>query len=140
MPALDGNVENLPLLCSVDMGLFASGFQQSPGAFTTKSELQAAGQGLTGLLTLGNTAFAGMAAAMNSTASMMAAGLQPLAQARNQVNAALQNATGITVPADIGPAATIAANAQAALVGTLSCASSSLYQCSPLAAHSLLIC
>eukprot|EP00884_Botryococcus_braunii_P011313 jgi/Botrbrau1/20182/Bobra.0173s0080.1 len=78
----------------------------------------AAGQGLTGLLSLGNTAFAGMAAAMNSTATMMAAGLQPLAQARYQVNAALQNATGIAVPADIGPAATIAANARAALASS----------------------
>jgi hypothetical protein len=78
--------------------------------------LQAAGQGLSGLLNFGNSAFAGVAAAMNSTATIMAAGLQPLAQARDQVNAALQNATGIPVPADIGPAATLAANARAALV------------------------
>lgn len=78
--------------------------------------LQAANQGLTNLLSLGNTAFAGVRAAVNSTASMVVSSIPAFQQAQAQVSGVLQNATGIPMLTDVGLPANIAANLAAALV------------------------
>lgn len=78
--------------------------------------LQAANQGLNNLFSLGNTAFAGVRAAINSTASTMVSSIPNFQQAQVQMAESLQNATGLPLLSNVGIPANIAANIQAALV------------------------